>query len=55
MPLVRIEIIKGKMADCKKRFEEITKKLSEQLDIQPTDVFIVINNPPNENWELAGK
>lgn len=40
MPLVRIEII---------------KELYEKLEIQASDVFIVINEPPNENRGLAGK
>lgn len=38
-----------------KVYEEITKELKARLGIQPTDVFIVINEPPNENWGLAGK
>ena len=35
--------------------EIITKKLGERLEIIPTDVFIIINEPPNENWGLGGK
>ena len=37
-----------------KIYEEITRALQEKLAIQPTDVFIVLNEPPNENWGLAG-
>ena len=33
----------------------ISKELYERLEIQATDVFIVIHEPPNENWGLAGK
>ncbi len=36
-------------------YEEIVKELYERLEIQATDVFIVIHEPPNENWGLAGK
>lgn len=30
-------------------------KLNKELGIRNTDVFIVINEPPLENWGLAGK
>ena len=36
MPLVRVEMIKGKSHEY-------------------TDIFIVINEPANENWGLGGK
>ena len=36
-------------------FREITEELQKQLGIRPEDVFIVINDPPSENWGLAGK
>lgn len=29
--------------------------LQVEVEIQATDVFIVINEPPNENWGLAGR
>lgn len=32
----------------------ITYKLQERLAINPTDVFIVINEPPLENWGMGG-
>ena len=35
--------------------DTVTQKLGERLGIAPTDVFIVINDPPNENWGLGGK
>ena len=35
-------------------FEEITRELKTRLGIANTDVFIVIQEPPNENWGLAG-
>lgn len=33
----------------------ITEKLTERLAIAPTDVFIVMNEPPLENWGMGGK
>ena len=32
----------------------ITSKLKDKLGISPTDVFIVINEPPLENWGMGG-
>lgn len=36
-------------------FEAIVDELKNRLDIEATDVFIVINEPSDENWGLAGK
>ncbi|MGN0563485.1 MAG: 4-oxalocrotonate tautomerase family protein [Candidatus Heritagella sp.] len=33
----------------------MTRELHAKLEILPTDVFIVIHDPPNENWGLAGR
>ena len=35
--------------------EKITTSLNSALSIDPSDVFIVINEPPLENWGLGGK
>lgn len=35
--------------------ETITAKLSERLKIDKADVFILISEPPLENWGMAGK
>ena len=32
----------------------ITSRLENSLGIDPTDVFIVINEPPFENWGMGG-
>ena len=32
----------------------ITARLGDSLGIAPTDVFIVINEPPLENWGMGG-
>ena len=46
----------GRSKEQKKALiENITKKLCERLSIQATDIFIVINEPPNENWGLGGR
>ncbi len=54
--MIEITMFQGRTKEQKARiYEEIVKELYEKLGIQPTDVFIVINEPPNENWGLAGK
>lgn len=54
--MIEITMFPGRTKEQKARiFEEITKELSERLEIQPTDVFIVLNEPSNDNWGLAGK
>ena len=71
MPLVKINMLKGKAAEYKKTvfdcvhqglkeqkkaaIEIITSKLVEALSIAPEDVFIIITEPPFENWGIAGK
>ena len=35
--------------------EKITEKLESEMGIKPTDVFIVINELPIENWGTGGK
>ena len=50
MPLVKINMLKGKTA-----IEIITAKLVAALSIAPEDVFIIITEPPFENWGMAGK
>ena len=54
--IIELTLFPGRSKDQKKKLiETITDKLAEKLGIKPTDVFIVINEPANENWGLAGK
>ena len=54
--MIEITMFPGRTKEQKARiYEEIVKELYGRLGIQETDVFIVINEPPNENWGLAGK
>ena len=51
-----ITMFLGRSKEQKKALiETVTQKLNEKLGIAPTDVFIVIHEPPNENWGLGGK
>ena len=54
--MIEITMFPGRTKAQKARiFEEITKELYTRLGINNGDVFIVIQEPPNENWGLAGK
>ena len=54
--MIEITMFQGRTKEKKaKLYEEIVKELYERLQIQATDIFIVLNEPPNENWGLAGK
>ena len=54
--MIEITMFQGRTKEQKaKIYEEIVKELYARLEIQATDVSIVIQEPPNENWGLAGK
>ena len=40
---------KGKLISC------ICGNLKNRLAVEPADVFIIINEPPLENWGIGGK
>ena len=54
--IIEITMFPGRSKEQKKALiEQITGKLCERLSIEATDIFIVINEPPTENWGLGGK
>lgn len=54
--MIEITMFPGRTKEQKARiYEEIVKELQRRLAIEPTDVFIVLSEPPNENWGLAGR
>ena len=54
--IIEITMFPGRSKEQKKALiEQVTGKLCERLSIPATDIFIVINEPPNENWGLGGK
>lgn len=53
--MIEITMFPGRTKEQKsKLYKEIVKELNQRLGIVPTDIFIVINEPANENWGLAG-
>ena len=54
--LIELTLFPGRTKEQKKAvIETITSNLSSKLGIKETDVFMIINEPPLENWGLAGK
>ena len=54
--LIELTILPGRSAEMKKKtIIEITRLLGERLEIAPSDVFILINEPPLENWGIRGE
>ena len=54
--IIEITMFQGRTKEQKKALiETVTRKLGERLGIVPTDIFIVIQEPPNENWGLGGR
>ncbi len=54
--IIELTLFPGRTAEQKRKaIELITDKLCSELNIFPTDVFIVIDEPPFENWGMGGK
>ena len=52
--LVDITLFPGRSLDAKRSlYQSIVRRFGE-LGIAPTDVFIVLNEPPLDNWGLRG-
>ena len=53
--IIELTLFPGRTKEQKKAaITKITAELSNRLNIAPTDVFILINEPPLENWGMAG-
>ena len=53
--IIELTIFPGRNREQKKAaIEKITGLLCEKLGIPATDVFIVMNEPPFENWGMGG-
>ena len=53
--IIEITMFPGRTKEKKALIERVTAKLVERLSIAAADVFIVINEPADENWGMAGK
>ena len=54
--IIELTLFPGRTREQKEAaIRQITANLEDQLGIAPEDVFIIIQEPPNENWGLGGK
>ena len=54
--IIELTLFPGRSKEHKaKAVEAVTGRLGSRLSIAPSDVFIVINEPPLENWGMGGK
>lgn len=54
--LLELTFFPGRSSEMKKgAISEITRLLGEKLSISPNDIYIIINEPPLENWGLRGE
>ena len=53
--VIELTLFPGRSREMKRNaVEGITRLLGERLGIEPSDVFITINEPPLDNWGLRG-
>ena len=53
--IIEVTIFPGRTREQKRKaIETITSRLGNSLGVAPTDIFIVINEPPIENWGMGG-
>lgn len=53
--IIELTLFPGRTKEQKgKAIKAITSRLESSLGIAPTDVFIVIKEPPFENWGMGG-
>ena len=54
--LLELTFFPGRSSEMKRgAISEITRLLGEKLSISPNDIYIIINEPPLENWGLRGE
>ena len=54
--IIELTIFPGRTKEQKeKAIEIITGNLKSRLSIDPADVFIIMTEPPLENWGFGGK
>ena len=54
--IIELKLFPGRTGEQKAGLiEKITGNLSSSLAIEPSDVFILIDEPPLENWGMGGK
>ena len=54
--IIEISLFPGRSKELKgKLIETVASNLNRRLSVAPSDIFIVISEPPLENWGIGGK
>lgn len=54
--IIELTFFPGRSKEIKRNvIKEISRLLEERLEIQPTDIFVIINEPPLDNWGMSGE
>lgn len=54
--LIELTLFPGRSKELKRQLiKQITRLLGERLGIAPTDVFIIMHEPPLDNWGCYGE
>ena len=54
--IIEISLFPGRSKELKgKLIETVAGNLKDRLSVDPSDVFILITEPPLENWGIGGK
>ena len=53
--IVEIMVFEGRSKDAKKRlYKEIVESVCNTTKLQPTDICIIVNDIPKDNWGIRG-
>ena len=56
MPIVEIKVIEGRDQELKERLiENVTRTVSETLEVTPESVRVLIYDIPSTHWAIGGK
>ena len=54
--IIEISLFPGRSKELKgKLIETVAGNLNRKLSVAPSDIFILISEPPLENWGIGGK
>ncbi len=52
--LIEIDVFPGRSLDAKRKLYQTIVQNLKELDIQPSDLLIVLKEPPLDNWGVRG-
>ncbi len=52
--LIEMDVFPGRSLDAKRKLYQTIVQNLKELDIQPNDILIILNEPPLDNWGVRG-